>query len=62
MLSEIKDGDIAVRATVREGSDFWFDQKLQSGVFMSDRLVQALKDTGLAQHFSPIRCRVVELY
>ena len=62
MLSEIKDGDIAVRAAVREGSDFWFDQKLQSGVFMSDRLVQALKDTGLAQHFSPIRCRVVELH
>lgn len=61
-LSEIKDGDIAVRATVRSGSDLWFDPKLLSEVFMSDRLVQALQDAGFAQHFKPIRCRVVEYH
>ena len=61
ILSTINDGDIAVRASVRSGSDFWFDQKLQSGVFMSDRLVQALRDAGFAEHFNPIRCRVVDM-
>lgn len=62
ILSTISDGDIALRASVRSGSDFWFDQKLQSGVFMSDRLVQALRDAGFAEHFNPIRCRVIEIY
>lgn len=60
ILSTISDGDIAVRASVRPGSDLWFDPKLQSGVFLSDRLVQALKDAGFARHFKPIRCRVME--
>lgn len=60
MLSTIKDGDIAVRASARSGADLWFDDKLQSGVFMSDRLVQALKDAGFAKHFKFKRCRVIE--
>lgn len=60
MVSEPKDGEIAVSATVRSGSDVWFDQKLSNAVFLSGRLVQALKEAGFAKHFKPIRCRVVE--
>lgn len=62
MLSKIGDGDIAVCASVRSGSDIWFDPKLQSAVFMSDRLVHALKDAGFAKYFNPIRCRVIEIH
>lgn len=62
MMSEVKNGDIAVRATARLGSDLWFDPQLPFALFMSDRLVQALKEVGFAKHFKPIRCRVVELH
>ncbi|MDZ4065291.1 MAG: hypothetical protein U1E06_00305 [Tabrizicola sp.] len=60
LLSTIKDGDIAVRPTARSGPDIWFDTRLHSEVFISNRLVQALEDSGFAKHFQFIRCRVVE--
>jgi hypothetical protein len=59
-LLKVKDGDIAVRSAVRSGPDLWFDTKLLSAVFLSDRLVQALTDAGARKYFNPIRCRVVE--
>lgn len=62
MVSEPKDGDIAVRSSVRSGADLWFDPKLTRAVFMSDRLVQALREAGFAKHFRPVRCRVVEVH
>jgi hypothetical protein len=59
-LMNIKDGDIAVRSTVRSGADFWGDTNLMSALFLSDRLVQALTDAGARKYFNPIRCRVIE--
>lgn len=59
---DVKDDDIAVRATVRGGSDLWFDPGILDGFFMNDRVVQALKESGFAEYFDPIRCRIVEAH
>ena len=62
MPLEPMDGDIAVSEKARIGSDMWFDVKLPRALFMSGRLVAALKEVGFAQTFNPVKCRVITLH
>ena len=54
-----KDGDVAVRATALKGADIWLDPKLRGGLFLSDRLVQALREAKLTRRFGLSRCKVM---
>lgn len=54
-----KDGDVAVRATALKGADIWLDPRLRDGLFLSDRLVQALRDARLDSSFSLSECKVM---
>lgn len=62
MPLEPKNEDIAVSDDARIGSDMWFDAKLPDALFMSGRLVAALKEVGFARNFNPVKCRVIRLH
>jgi hypothetical protein len=61
-LNYVKDGDIAVSPTALAGSDLWICPGVEMRIFMSNRVVEALKaalsDAELAE-FELYRCRVV---
>jgi hypothetical protein len=61
-LKYLKDGDIAVSPAALAGSDLWMCPGVESRIFMSNRLVEALKtalsDAAFAD-FELHRCRVV---
>jgi hypothetical protein len=61
-LSYLKDGDVAVSPAALAGSDLWMCPGVESRIFMSNRLVEALKtalsDAAFAD-FELHRCRVV---
>jgi hypothetical protein len=54
-----ENGDVAVAASVLKGPDVWFDDVVDNKIFMSDRLVQALVDIGMADIFMLKECRIV---
>jgi hypothetical protein len=56
-----EDGDVAVGEQVLSGADLWFDEKLDGAMFMSDRLVQALRKAGFGRSFNLFRCRVIAM-
>lgn len=58
--TEIKDDDLVLDATALTGVDLWLDPSLRSGVFMSDRLAQALKVAKLTKRFGIRRCRIMD--
>jgi hypothetical protein len=58
---QAKDGDVAVGEHVLSGADLWFDEKLGDVMFLSDRLVQALRKAGFGRSFNLFRCRVITL-
>ncbi len=62
MPLEPKDGDIAVSARACAGSDMWFDPKILSALFMSDRLAAALREAGFARLFNFVKCRIIPLH
>ena len=62
MPLEPKDGDIAVSEKARIGSELWFDVKLPNALFMSGRLVAALKEAGFARIFNFVKCRVISFH
>lgn len=43
-----------------EGPDIWRDDRTYFGIMMSDRLVQALKDEGVADDWKLLRCPVID--
>ena len=53
------DGDVAVSAAAFEGPDIWFEPKLMSKIFMSDRVVKALRKAKVKVNFDLKKCRVV---
>jgi len=61
-LKYLKDGDVAVSPAALAGSDLWMCPGVKARIFMSNRLVEALKaalsDAELAE-FRLRRCRVV---
>lgn len=62
-VDSTKDGDVAVSTAALGGSDLWMCPGVGGRIFMSDRLVEALKstlDTKLFGEFRLYRCRVVE--
>lgn len=62
MPLEPKDGDIAVSEKARIGSDMWFDVKLPNALFMSGRLVAALKEAGFKGIFNPVKCSIIPIH
>jgi hypothetical protein len=61
-LNYVKDGEVAVSPAALAGSDLWMCPGVEGRIFMSDRVVEALKtaltETDFAQ-FSLHRCRIV---
>ncbi len=55
----VSDGDIAVNSAALSGADLWIDPKMRNAFFLSDRLVQALKDAKLTRRFGLSKCRLV---
>ncbi len=55
----VSDGDIAVNSAALSGADLWIDPKMRNAFFLSDRLVQALKDAKLTRRFGLRKCRLV---
>jgi hypothetical protein len=54
-----KDGDIAVDQAALSGPDLWIDPRVRKAIFLSNRLVDALKAAKLARNFGLFRCRIV---
>ena len=54
-----KDGEIAVSKSALKGVDLWIDPGLRRSVFMSDRLVQQLKNERLARRLGLAKCNIV---
>ena len=62
-VDSTKDGDVAVSTAALGGSDLWMCPGVGGRIFMSDRLVEALRSTldrKLFGEFRLYRCRVVE--
>ena len=55
-----EDGDIAVSSLALGGADIWVESKLNKMIFMSERLVQAIKLAKIEPDLSLVRCRIVE--
>lgn len=61
-LNYLKDGDIAVSPAALEGADLWMCPYVKSRIFMSDRVVEALRialSDSMFAAFMLSRCRVV---
>ena len=56
-----KDDDIAVRETALRGADLWMDPHFRDGIFLSDRLVQALKAAKLTRRLGLIKARIIRV-
>ena len=58
----LQDGDIAVLPSKTEGVDFWSDKWLDSSLFFSDALKQALCEGGYAKLFDFKKCKEAVLH
>lgn len=54
------DNDLALSAAARQSPDVWIDPKLVDGLFVSDRLGQALKKAKFAAAFRLLKCRILD--
>jgi hypothetical protein len=57
--STTKDDVIALSPAAATGPDLWWNPNFHSAMFLSDRLVQALRAAKLDKHFRLVRCRIV---
>jgi hypothetical protein len=55
----LDDGDCALRADVLEGPDLWVDLTVGGSFFMSNRLVEALKEASLTKNMFLKKCGVI---
>ena len=53
------DGEIAVKASVLEGADWWHELGLMQSLIVRGTVVKALKEKNLDRHFNFTRCRVI---
>ena len=58
--ADSQDYDIAVSKAAFVGADLWTDHSLGEAVFMSDQLVKALAEFGMAEKFDLKRCLLVD--
>lgn len=56
---DLEDGDIALTAAAFEGADLWHERKLQSRLFMSGRLHEAILAAKVKVKFQFARARIV---
>lgn len=56
-----RDGDISVAPGALTGPDLWLDDTLSGSLFLSDRLVEALRAAKLTRRLPLARCPVVNL-
>jgi hypothetical protein len=56
----LSDDDVAVSLSALDGADQWVDPLLQSSLFLSRRLGDAIVEAGLKKAFFLYRCRVLE--
>jgi hypothetical protein len=56
----ITDDEIAVTPAALERPDWWIDERLSRGLFISDRMAQAIKRAKMSRNFELKRCRVVD--
>ncbi len=54
-----KDDVVALSRAANVGPDIWWNPKIFGAFFLSDRLVQALRQVGLDKPFALRRCRIV---
>lgn len=57
--TKLEPDDLAFDKACLEGPDVWVERGLNLDLFLSDRLVKALKKEGLAGRLNLLRCRVV---
>lgn len=57
-LEEARDDAVVLNSAAADGPDFWLDPTTPLSFYLSDRLMQALKDAGLAWPWSAKRCRI----
>jgi hypothetical protein len=57
--SSITDDDVVVSGAALDGPDQWVDPLLQSSLFLSRRLGDAIVEAGLKEAFFLYRCRVI---
>lgn len=55
-----EDNDIAISSKAIGGADLWMDPRLHSMVFMSERLVSAIKAAKIKPVVPLVQCRVIE--
>ena len=55
-----KDDQLVLSPAALEGVDLWMDPRLWEGLFLSDRLVSALRAAKLTRRFGLKKCRVIE--
>jgi hypothetical protein len=60
MAEALSDDDVAVSLAALDGADQWVDPLLQSSLFLSRRLGDAIVEAGLKEAFFLYRCRVLE--
>lgn len=54
-----EDCEVVLSATALSGADIWYEEILRKNIFLSDELVSALQETGLAEDWRLKRCQVV---
>jgi hypothetical protein len=55
----VSDGDIALSAAALDGADLWVEKGFRGNLWMSDRLVQALRDGNFGFDWRFFQCRIV---
>ncbi|WP_208351312.1 imm11 family protein [Pseudaestuariivita rosea] len=60
LAGDAKDGDLALKSNAAEGVDLWIDPKVRHAFFLTNPLVQALKDAKLTRRFGLRKCRVLD--
>jgi hypothetical protein len=55
----VSDGDIALSAAALDGADLWVEKGFRGNLWMSDRLVQALRDGNFGFDWQFFQCRIV---
>ena len=63
MPIKLRDGDIAVNPTVREGADVWKDYSLLKSLFFSAKAMTAMRDAKLLNDKMIIaKCPIVRIH
>ena len=57
-----EDDDLVFTAAALQGADIWFDKRIDADIFMSDRLVKAIKAAKLGIPFKFVRCRILPIH